>query len=181
MALLDVPRRRPGAGGYLRKSLRPGSNASVVCLPFSEGKHEVQSCVEAFPKFTLPEKVYSYLQDLSIISGVRVGPLDSLPGHCAKQALVAKHPESALTLAFHHLWNRLGAQEMQPKTMEMFSRGLPLWQKLLMPILGAGVISTMNQRFVFTEEISANMTVVYDTFRRVANELGAGVVRYCQV
>lgn len=48
--------------------------------------------------------------------------------------------------------------------MGMFSRGLPLWQKLVVRALGAGMVSTMNERLMLTEKLSANMKIVERTF-----------------
>lgn len=48
--------------------------------------------------------------------------------------------------------------------MEMFSRGLPLWQRMLVPTLAPGVMSTMSEGLRFTEALSANMRIVERTF-----------------
>ena len=52
-------------------------------------------------------------------------------------------------------------QEMRPETMEMLARGLPLWQRLLLPMLGAGVL---NDHLRIAGSVSANMRIVERTF-----------------
>lgn len=54
---------------------------------------------------------------------------------------------------------------MRQETLEMLSRGLPYWQQLLMPTLGAGVLSNINARLVLTEEMPGNIRIVDSTFR----------------
>lgn len=56
---------------------------------------------------------------------------------------------------------------MRRETIEMFSRGLPLWQRLLVPTLVPGVVCAMEERFRLKEEMSANMKVIEKTFRQV--------------
>lgn len=56
------------------------------------------------------------------------------------------------------------SQEMHRETMEMFSRGLPLWQRLLVPTLAPGLMSTMSEGLRLTEQISANMRIVERAF-----------------
>lgn len=55
-------------------------------------------------------------------------------------------------------------QEMRRETMKMFSRGLPLWQRLLMPTLGAGLVDTMKERLRVEGRIWSNMKTIEKTF-----------------
>lgn len=53
---------------------------------------------------------------------------------------------------------------MHSETMEILSRGLPLWQRMLVPTLAPGVMLTMSDGLRLKEALSANMRIVEKTF-----------------
>lgn len=55
-------------------------------------------------------------------------------------------------------------QEMRSETIKMFSRGLPLWQRLLMPTLGVVLVNTMNERLRLEGGIRSNIKTIEKTF-----------------
>ncbi|CAM9420972.1 unnamed protein product, partial [Laminaria digitata] len=73
---------------------------------------------------------------------------------------------AAMHVAYAYLFQK---DMWRETTMEMLSRGLPWWQRLLMPTLGVGAVSAvndMNGRARLTEEMPGNMRIVERTFRR---------------
>ncbi|CAB1110646.1 unnamed protein product [Ectocarpus sp. CCAP 1310/34] len=68
---------------------------------------------------------------------------------------------------------------MRSKTIKMFSRGLPLWQRLLMPTLGVGLVNTMNNRLRLEGGIRSNMKIIEKTFGLVERLLSDGRAYLC--
>ncbi|CAN0311885.1 unnamed protein product, partial [Pylaiella littoralis] len=83
--------------------------------------------------------------------------------------------QAAMNVACTYLFQ----QEMYHETMEMLSRSLPLWQKLVVQTLGAGVVSTTNERLRLTETLSANVKIIERTFGLVESILSDGRLYLC--
>ncbi|CAM9590242.1 unnamed protein product [Ectocarpus sp. 4 AP-2014] len=83
--------------------------------------------------------------------------------------------QAVMSVAYAYLFQK----EMRSETLKMFSRGLPLWQRLLMPTLGAGLVNTMNERLRLEGGIRGNMKTIEKTFGLVERLLSDGRAYLC--
>ncbi|CAM9592135.1 unnamed protein product, partial [Ectocarpus sp. 8 AP-2014] len=83
--------------------------------------------------------------------------------------------QAVMSVAYAYLFQK----EMRRETIKMFSRGLPLWQRLLMPTLGVGLVNTMNERLRLEGGIRSNMKTIEKTFGLVERLLSDGRAYLC--
>ena len=86
----------------------------------------------------------------------------SVKTHIFRICFVCTDPNDYEYLATLRLM--LNLQEMHKETMQMFSRGLPLWQRMLVPTLASRAALKMSGGVGLTEALSANMRIVEGTF-----------------
>ncbi|CAM9759663.1 unnamed protein product, partial [Scytosiphon promiscuus] len=77
---------------------------------------------------------------------------------------------AAMNVALSYLFHK----DMERGTMEMFSKGLPLWQKALVRVLWGGLAASMNERLKNTQDVSSNLRVVEKIFGQVERILSDG-------